>query len=222
MSDRSEFRFRTFSLVIVAKNHNPSLLNPDFLRIRNIVPDDYELVEPPLTTPPVAIVKYKQGISITVEMEKLQVVETITEGFPQLPSAPQIASMYVQTLPHVRYTAVGINWGCTLRKEDPNGWISNRFLSQGPWRENSHELIGSDLRFKYALPDAQCNLSLASGEVSERETSVPVVTVNVNYHHDITGYPSDQAVAQLIERWAHRLDHFRTLIRDVLGVEISG
>lgn len=221
MSDRSEFSFRTFSLVIVAKNHNPSLLNPDFLRIRDIVPHDYELIEPPITTPPVAIVKYKQGISIMVEMEKLQVVETIKERFPQSPSAPQIASGYVQTLPHVRYTSVGINWGGTLRNEDPDAWISNRFLSQGPWRENSHKLIGSDLRFKYALPDAQCNLSLASGKVSERETLVPVVTVNVNYHHEVTAYPAHEAVAQVIARWADRLDHFRTLIRDVLCVEIS-
>ena len=221
MTDRSGFRFRTFSLVIVAKNHNPSLLNPDFLRIRDIVPHDYELIEPSITTPPVAIVKYKQGISIMVAMEKLQVVEIIKERFPQSLSAPQIASRYVQTLPHVRYTGVGINWGGALRTEDPDVWMSNRFLSQGPWRENSHKLIGSELRFKYALADAQCNLSLASDTISERDTAVPVVTVNVNFHHEITAYPADEAVAQVIERWADRLDHFRTLIRDVLGVELA-
>lgn len=219
MSDKSEFEVRTFAVVVVARNHNPSLLNPDFLRIRHIVPEEYELAELPLTTPPVAVVKYKQGISITVEMEKLQVLETTAGEFPESPSAPNIVSKYVRTLPHVRYTGVGINWSGLLRKEDPGLWIRHRFLSKGPWRENRHKLVSSAVRLTYDLGDVQCNLSLASGQMFEEEALIPIVTIDVNYHHDITAYPGDEVVAGVIDRWKDRLDHFRTLVKDVLGVE---
>ena len=219
MIDKREFQLRTFSVVVVAKNHNPSLLNPDFLLIRHIVPDGYELAEPPITTPPVAIVKYKQGISITVEMEKLQVIETTAGEFPESPLATDIASKYVHTLPHVRYTGVGINWSGFLRKKDPDLWICNRFLSKGPWRDDPHKLVSSVVRLTYDLGNIRCNLSLASGQIFEEETQIPVVTVDVNYHHDITAYPGDDDVVGVINCWKDRLHHFLLLIRDVLDLE---
>lgn len=211
LNNRKEFQLLSFSVVVVAKNHNPSLLNPDFLQIRKIVPEDYELAEPPLSTPVVAVVKYKQGIRIVVEMEKLQVLEAINGGFPEHLSAPLIASRYVRTLPHVRYTAVGINWSGHLEKENPGVWLRDRFLSSGPWKDKPHELVGSDILFRYQLGNVQCNLSLRSD--SE-------VKVNANYHHEIETYPGDEVVAAVVERWSDRLGHFRTLIRDALGVEI--
>lgn len=208
-----------FSVVVTASNHNPSLLNPDFLQIREIVPRDYELAGSPFSTPPLAVVRYKQGVSITVEIDKLQVVESVAGEFPKSPAAPDIASKYVRTLPHVRYTGVGINWTGFVRQENPGVWISNRFLSKGPWREDPHKLLSTEIRLIYGIGDVRCNLSLADRQVPEGKTLVPVIEVNVNYHHDITDYPGDEAVAGVIAHWHDRLSHFRTLIQDVLGVE---
>jgi hypothetical protein len=67
-----------FSTVIVGKSHNPTLLNPDFLSIRRIVPDSWGWeVSPNLlfTTPAASQVVYASRVSITVDPSKLQVID---------------------------------------------------------------------------------------------------------------------------------------------------
>ncbi len=33
------FQIAELSVVVIAKNHNPTVLNPDFLKLNNIVPE---------------------------------------------------------------------------------------------------------------------------------------------------------------------------------------
>ena len=63
--------------VVVARNHNPTILNPDFLKYNNIVPANWELAESPLCTPPVAQVKYTNGISIVAQKIDQQQVRKV-------------------------------------------------------------------------------------------------------------------------------------------------
>src|SRR5713101_6330983 len=73
-----------FSVVIVGGDHNPTILNPDFLTIREIVPKEWgwEVADPAITTPPFAIVRYTNGTSITVERNKLQVADSSASNDP--------------------------------------------------------------------------------------------------------------------------------------------
>jgi hypothetical protein len=220
MNEIKKFEFGTFSIVVVADKHNPSLLNPDFLQTRGIVPQGYELAEPPLTTPPVAIVRYKQGISITVEIEKLQILEDITGKLGEGEVIPDIASKYISTLPHVRYTGVGINWMGSLQDDNPGMWIRDRYLAKGSWSNEPYKLFSTRIQLSYHVDDAKCNLSLEGGEVVKKgEKPVPVVIVNANYHHNINEYPADEAVVKIINCWKEHLDHFLVLIKDVLGAK---
>ncbi len=41
------FAIGNFTIVVVAADHNPSILNPDFLRINDIVPSDFKVIETP-------------------------------------------------------------------------------------------------------------------------------------------------------------------------------
>src|SRR4030067_789379 len=97
-----------FSVVIAGNVHNPSLLNPDFLTVRRIVPEDWgwKILEPVIVTPPIATVRYSSGVSITVEHNKLQIVDVGSERVPSKSKALDIARGHVKTLPHIRYTAV--------------------------------------------------------------------------------------------------------------------
>ena len=113
-----------FSIVVLATDHNPTILNPDFLRLQEIVPADWgwDLASPPITTPPFATVQYESGVSISVESNKLQVADNkITE-----PTESKIIAMvkrYVAVIPHVRYTAVGINFRSAVELDDANAYL---------------------------------------------------------------------------------------------------
>lgn len=96
-------RLFQFSGVIVGQAHNPTILNPDFLSAEGIVPKSWNWsVSETTTTPPLAMVRYSNGVTVTVEPNKLQVTDPNVENGPRNSKVTEIASAYVRVLPHVR------------------------------------------------------------------------------------------------------------------------
>ena len=44
------------AVVVLAREHNPTILHPSFLGAQGIVPKDWQLAEPPMCTPPLSMV----------------------------------------------------------------------------------------------------------------------------------------------------------------------
>src|SRR4051812_37800748 len=103
-------QFVQFSTVVVGKSHNPTLLNPDFLAIREIVPSSWGWEVGPnlFTTPAASQVVYSNAVSVFVDPTKLQVVDLAND--PTTSKIVDIAKAYVKTLPHIRSVGVGINF----------------------------------------------------------------------------------------------------------------
>jgi len=64
-------RIREFSVVIAAQNHNPTILNPDFLIRNEIVGADWKLAQAPVCVEPFAQVQYTNGVSVLSELQKI-------------------------------------------------------------------------------------------------------------------------------------------------------
>src|SRR4030066_2170205 len=107
------FYIDSFSIVISAKQNNPTILNPDFLRINKIVPEKMKLTET-VTTPIFSMAKYsllesgekdREGDNtITVEPEKLQLLESCGGVFWDKYISLGVVKEYITTLEHVQYT----------------------------------------------------------------------------------------------------------------------
>lgn len=218
--ENNKFRLLSISIVVSARDHNPSLLNPDFMERRRIVPKGYELSEPPLCTPPISVLKYRQGIDFVVEPNKLQVLERIRGKFPGRVTAPKIAARYITTLPHVKYTGVGINFFGVFNRENPELWLKERFINKGPWDEEPTALSSVEFKFVYPVEDALLNVLVRPGKINlpsvEQE---PGVSVNFNYHHDIVQYPADVQVCEKIDLWRVRKTHLKKTLKRIFGVE---
>jgi len=63
-----------FSIIVVANDHNPSLINPDFLERTGIVDAAWAWKRgtDAISTPAFATLSYDAGVTITVEPRKLQ------------------------------------------------------------------------------------------------------------------------------------------------------
>jgi hypothetical protein len=97
------------SIVIAAESNNPSILNPDFLKYNGIVSDDWQSADRTVTTGVISQVTYENGVSIVSEPNKINFVERIGDGDYGSLQVPAIAQKYIETLPHVKYTAIGNN-----------------------------------------------------------------------------------------------------------------
>lgn len=185
-----------FSLVVVANDHNPTILNPDFLARHGIVPESrgWRVVEPAITTPPFAVVSYDSQVTVSVEPNRLKVADASASSGPPSSKAVDIARKYVEVLPHVRYTAAGINFRSFAERADANACLKDRFLKSGPWDSKDHPLQTVGLKLVYTLDGGQLTLSVESEVVIQRlegETKpAPGILLNANFHRDCRGYRS--------------------------------
>lgn len=202
-----------FSIVVLAQAHNPSILNPDFLKNNNIVNPTFT-PKSVVCTMPVAQVVYDEGISIVAEFERLQFIDTIPERIPGGSPIPEIAVRYVDTLPHVRYTAVGINFiGHYLfgDKESSRSFILEKFIKEGPWLSQKGDAdIG--LKFVYSFVDRKKTISFEPGEITKSGNDhLPVILVNANYHFD-AAEGKVEPVKSFISDWPASFEDFSQFV----------
>jgi hypothetical protein len=198
------------SLVIAGEENNPSILNPDFLTIRKIVPRSWrDKVEQAITVPPFSVVSYRNGVSIRVESKKIQITDHNPPATGVSKRISDIAKKYVTTLPHVRYTALGINFDSLTDVENPEKWLKDRFLKPGPWSMSDRSLDAVGLRLVYPIRNGgRLILSLDAGRARHQdlgEEERPVIIAKANFHRDCRRYPSENDIVTFLENL--REDH---------------
>ena len=97
------------SVVLVANQNDPSILNPDFLRYNGIVDKALKLAQPPLSTPMISQVVFEGDIAVRAEPNRFVFEQ---KGQPLSEDGcvvPEFAARFVRALSHVPYSAIGTN-----------------------------------------------------------------------------------------------------------------
>ncbi len=200
---KTPYLLHSVSVVVTAEFHNPSILNPDFLVSREIVPSDWVVTEA-VTTPPVSIVRYDNGIQWTVDQSNLTVTELCESPFRDNYHVYGLVNAYLSKLPHVPYRSLGLNCVASTRQERPAKWLIQRFLKLGTWLEGEPKVIGLEPSFVMDAGDATCNLSLREGWVqsSDDGDQESAVIASVNMHH--AGPLDADGLTEAINQWSRR------------------
>lgn len=211
-----------FAIVVVAHDHNPTILNPDFLRIQKIVPEDWgwKLASPPLMTPPFSHVTYDSNVRITVEPNKFQIID---DGSPSAKESRigDIASGYVRALPHTRYASVGNNFLSLIDYKDPSNYVRSRFLKSGAWDKN---LQSVGLKLAFPMEGGRILLSIDAGSrtdvVDGKNVDIDCLFVNSNFDRPIIGdgSPEKQILAG-ISNFEDDFGTFERIVREIVGIE---
>lgn len=174
------------SVVVLAKHHNPTILHPSFLASEDIVPSDWEIAEPPVCTPVFAIVKYNNGIVFNVQENKFQVTDNKIKDDFRNSQVANFAYKYAEKLPHVLYSAVGINFNGFIQCDQAEATIVEQFLKPKAADFNSCSPKALGLRVVYNVPDARLRLSLDAGKVDiGSESERGGILLSANYHMDL-------------------------------------
>lgn len=209
-----------FSIVVVAEHHNPTILNPDFLARNGIVPDEWgwKLSADCFSTPPLAQVKYENGVSLLCEQSKLQVVDGGENVDPAHSPVDAIVTRYLHTLPHVGYTGLGVNFKAMTPCEQPSIYLMERFLKEGPWSDPSQRLEDMGLQLMYAIDHGRLRLSLDAGEVSpdEKQDGQTAILAGANFHHDLSGNTPVDQVEQFLKRKTDYWQRFQSMVSKIV------
>jgi hypothetical protein len=194
-----EYKLLNTAIVVLSEGNNPKLLNHDFLTRNKIVPDEWEMRDI-LVTPPFSHLKYKNGVELTVEINKLQIKVENPEALAWDVELPRMARQYLQVLPHVNYTGVGINF-VFIAGSYPREPLA-KLLHSGPWLTANGGLSSAaiELHFKNSKP--RLNVKIEQHPDAGRKSDEHLrLVLFANYHHDFLPQ-EEQARADYISKAA--------------------
>lgn len=203
-----KLRFLQHSVVLLAEKHNPSILHPSFLASQAIVPPDWRDKGDTISTPFFSVVKYEGGYEFTAQQERLELKHTNPPEPATESTLPAIIEKYVKTLPHVKYTAVGINFVGGIVHPQPDRILMDKFLKPDGWDQLGLKKAFWDLQFK--LDEALLDLKVASGgyELPNTGQRKEAIIVQSNYHINTPVESTLEAVIQAINRFWVFADDF--------------
>lgn len=220
-------QIQELAVVVVARNHNPTILNPDFLKYNSIVPTNWELASPPICAAPIAQVSYNNGISIVARFDKLIFSQNLDDKNLDEVQVPTMMIKYIETLPHVDYRAVGINTKGHVvadSEEEVQRYLLEKFIAQGPWKAFRDKQATVSLSLSYPIQQGSLNLSVEYALLSlADEKRLPVVIFACNTHRDIKSESSKDKIDELkkiIQSWKTDVETYRSLVeRNFLNSE---
>ena len=124
------------NVILLAQSHNPSILSPAWIQQNRIVEESPENF---VHTPVFSL--YQSGtFRLMVEQEKFQLMLRVLSEV-NLQALQEASSRYIQTLPHVPYKAVGLNFT----------WLAT---AERPEEEEQQFFPGSE-RLRNAFPEGE-------------------------------------------------------------------
>ncbi|HAY22796.1 MAG TPA: hypothetical protein DCY27_11685 [Desulfobacterales bacterium] len=204
------------NVVILAKFHNPTILNPDFLERNAIVPKGWKTTEV-LATPPFATIRYEKNIVILLDQERFEIKKEC-KSFQDNYEIHGIASKYVTILPHVPYNTIGLNWNLSVKMNEPERFLSERFIKSEALQESELDFLQSYIRLSFNVDNAIFNIDFAPGRARVTgEDYHPAIIINVNFHYK-GPFSIDQIILK-INQWKAREDFFKNIIPKMLGIQ---
>lgn len=174
------------SLVIIGKEHNPTVFLGDFLIESGIIASIDEIDrDQTVITPAFGNIKITGSTSIKVQPEKL----TIEDKFNDKPF--KVGQKYCKNLPHIPYSAIGINLLLLVEDLDLDDLIPECRLKN----------YGINLlRTSFYTDNGVCNVSLSSIKKDRKKTQF-----DFNFHYPVGENIStlgkiDQHI-DLLEEW---------------------
>ncbi len=202
------------SVVLVADSNNPSIINPDFLKYNGIVDPSFEVKDFPISTPAFSQVAYKNGITVTSDPARV-LIQQSKELTKANMMSPGIAKRYLQCVPHVPYSAIGINPKGFRRMlvQEPNV-IVNMLRNRGTWM--SFQDVNPDVRLKaiYRYHGRVISLDVMSTQRTENNQKIAGILFQANVHRDLTETNAAsriQFLQSVLNSWKSDLEDFQKL-----------
>ncbi len=194
-------------IVIVGQNHNPSILNPDFLWRKEIVSEETKHNEGSTFSTPVASqCIFENGLQIISEPNRISFLKTGIET--ESPLCYDTAKKYLRIVPLVHYTAVGINFSGFGDTFAPHNMLSDKSRNKYKGIDPSAEIT-----LTYPLPDTAVNLTVKSTRLEDKEK----VVVHGNFHHGINADEGEsyKVAIATADDWRSDLECFEVLVKNI-------
>jgi len=206
-----------FSVVLVANSNDPSIINPDFLRYNEIVDPNRPVQGAPITTPAFSQVTFEGGLSVKADTNRVIFEQAGDPLASEDILCPEIANCYLQKMPHVPYSAVGINpkgfrISCTEKAEK----VSTALRDNGAWLSFKDVHPAIHLKTIYKYDKKMIVLDVAEGtRPIDNDSKASGILFQANIHRDIPATNPQkrvELVSEILTSWEDDLSDFNALV----------
>lgn len=211
-------------IVVAAKNHKTTILNPDFLSASAIVPLEWQLARQPIYTNNLSQVTFSNGVSIIAEPNRVMFMEPIADKSVGEISIPEIARKYVQTLPNMEIEALGVNPRGYIplkgSSDAARDYVTQTLLSPGAWQEEGEAPMRASLNLVYKYSRAPFYLNVTEAALrqdKEDEIPTPIVMFSGSFSYEMSGSTTTEKFTSLqncLENWQTDLQAYSELINN--------
>ncbi|MEA5551559.1 hypothetical protein VB713_11300 [Anabaena cylindrica UHCC 0172] len=215
-----DFEIQEFAIAITAKNLNPTVLTPDFLKYTGIIPSDWELAKQPVYANGVVQLFFNSGLGIIAQPNSVSILESIiTKPIAEI-QVPKITQNLVEKLSQVEYQRVGINpRGFVTFNSDADAYeyICGKLLSPGSWQEFGGGKVNAALQLTYPVKRGTLNLGINQVNVQFPDKQASAILFSGNFNYPLLGnVPAEklQDLQNIIQNWQDSLKTFQQLLAE--------
>jgi hypothetical protein len=220
---------RQFEFVLAVDKHNPILLNPELLRAKDVIPIDWELVQPPTYENGTALVAFQNGVYLAHQGTIIAFFEDTRAKSLENLEVPQIVHKYLERFPQENYRAVGLNLEghTTFDTQDrARDYLFETLLNPDRSHESDQNLIQTITNFIYKLDRGVLTLTVRNTELQASETErIPVILFAANFHREVSELPEEerrQVSFQIINNWQTDVETYKDIVNSkFLGQNIE-
>ena len=192
------------SIVLAASNHNPEIVSKEWLNQNDL------LVEEPVNFSPGQNLLLVETANYSINVAQQRVTIATRNPNPDiLDTLETIATRYIDALPNLSYSAVGLNSNWLIVPTHPNLLKETFLVNQGKidkmFHPNTDYGIGGIVHYKYG--SFQANLLIPPQENDQ-------IIADFNYHSNITNL---NQVRDRISCFSKATEHALDTVRKLLG-----
>ena len=188
-----------FSVVLVASNNNPSIINPDFLLHNGIVTDRDPIRKESISTPTFSVVKFQGDVNVRAEPNRVVFEQTGSSIAIDSVICAEIAKRYLKTIPHVPYSALGLNPKSfeKLPVQRRSG-IEAAIAEQGAWMKHDSVVPEFGLKATYLFRDRRITFDVQKAQTIIDNSSISAVVFQANIHREIKEHSQPMRINSML------------------------
>ena len=214
------------AIVVTAKNYDPSLLNPGFLKHSGVVPEDWQLSGQPVVTNRGSQIVFSNGVYVGAQANRITFVEALNNKEDQNNAeVPGLAQRYTEILRNLEYQAIGINFRgyitCNNLPEESNNYFFEHLIKPGEWQNCGSEPVKAGLNLMFTYDDKKLHLGINEAALKLIESEqLPIILFSGNFDHDLTSETAGERLAKLesaIADWNKDLEIYTDVVNKFIS-----
>ena len=207
-----------FSVVLVVNQIDPSIFNPDFLRLNQIVNPNTQVSESPISTPQLSQISFDDGVTVRADSGTVTFEETGDPLQLQNVQPPAMAIRFVTLFPNTIYKAVGMNpIGIPILDGavDERSGLRSALVDAGTWLPFGGQTPTLGLWAAYNLPDKTMFFEIRDNDAPDQSR---VVAFRLNIHRELPDQLGrNDRLLSVLAQWEADLTDFESLVMQCIS-----